>query len=99
VTVFEVDLEESEVRELLKDANAGFLQLHIVVVVEVVDAQYAMTEFKTLFCEMEADETGGARNKNSFHLSLAGDQAKYRGLTRAFVSKFGFDCEAPCSDQ
>jgi hypothetical protein len=66
VTVGDIELEESEAWAVLQLGQAVFLEAHIVVGVEIVDADDLIATLKKRPAGMKTDETGGTRHQD-FH--------------------------------
>lgn len=62
-SVFKIHRMEFEIRILLQNSQPAFLELDIVVIVHIVDANNAMAQTQTTLGKMETDESRSARDK------------------------------------
>src|SRR5579872_6625010 len=79
-----IGMDELEGRASPKHIEPGMFQTHIVIVIEVVEADDRATRIEIALREMEADEARGACNEDRSHSSLAIERC--RRVTRLGVS-------------
>ena len=70
LTIGKVELDEMEIILSLQLRKAGFLERNIVIVVEIVEADYLIAALEQPFGEMKSDKTGRAGHQNFCHSCL-----------------------------